>query len=107
MCGCTAVRENVFQNPMRGLGFGTSIGWMSEEEAVTHIWAHYKYKTPLLFDEERIRATVGAIYSRIKKVAGSTLRQASLIGFGRMLSNLDGMQRRRYVNGTEYLVKER
>lgn len=48
-----------------------------------------------------------AIYSRIKKVAGSTLRQASLIGFGRMLSNLDGMQRRRYVNGTEYLIKER
>ncbi len=51
--------------------------------------------------------TTAAIYSRIKKVAGSTLRQASLIGFGRMLSNLDGMQRRRYVNGTEYLIKER
>ncbi len=37
-----------------------------EEEAVTHIWAHYKYKTPQVYTEERIRAVTGAVYAETK-----------------------------------------
>lgn len=51
--------------------------------------------------------TTAAILQRIKKAGTSSLKQPNLIAFGRMLTNLDGMQRRRSVNGTEYLVRER
>ncbi len=65
-----------------------------EEEAVTHIWAHYKYKTPLLFDEERIRATVGAIYAETKPDKRKS-RQAEAVG--REVRQLVGYLQKRYV----------
>lgn len=65
-----------------------------EEEAVTHIWAHYKYKTPLLFDEERIRATVGAVYAETKPDKRKT-RQAEAVG--REVRQLVGYLQKRYV----------
>ena len=51
--------------------------------------------------------TAAAIFQRMKKAAGSALKQTNIIAFGRMLTNLDGLQRRRSVNGTEYLVCEK
>jgi len=65
-----------------------------EEEAVTHIWAHYKYKTPLLFDEERIRATVGAVYAETKPDKRKS-RQAEAVG--REVRQLVGYLQKRYV----------
>lgn len=65
-----------------------------EEEAVTHIWAHYKYKTPLLFDEERIRATVGAVYAETKPDKRKS-RQAETVG--REVRQLVGYLQKRYV----------
>lgn len=65
-----------------------------EEEAVTHIWAHYKYKIPLLFDEERIRATVGAIYAETKPDKRKS-RQAEAVG--REVRQLVGYLQKRYV----------
>ncbi len=51
--------------------------------------------------------TAAAIYQRLKHTVGSTLGNTSLVAFGRMLANLDDLQRRRSRNGTEYLVAER
>ena len=51
--------------------------------------------------------TTSAIFAHIKKLAGSDLRLNSLNHFGRMLSNMPHIQRRRTKNGTEYLVKLR
>ena len=65
-----------------------------EEEAVTHIWAHYKYKTPLLFDEERIRATVGAVYAETKPDKRKT-RHAEAVG--REVRQLVDYLQKRYV----------
>ena len=51
--------------------------------------------------------TTSEIFAHIKKVAGSDLRLSSLNHFGRTLSNLPEIQRRRTKKGTEYLVKMR
>ena len=48
--------------------------------------------------------TAAAIFQRIRKAAGSTLKQSNMISFGRMLANIEGMQRHRTVNGMEYWV---
>ena len=49
--------------------------------------------------------TATAIFSHIKKMVGSDLRLSSLNHFGRTLSNIAGIQRKRTAKGTEYLVK--
>ena len=49
--------------------------------------------------------TSSAIFAHIKKLAGSDLRLNSLNHFGRTLSNIPNLQRRRTKKGTEYLVK--
>ena len=51
--------------------------------------------------------TSSAIFAHIKKVAGADLRLSSLNHFGRILSNLPEIVRKRTKNGTEYLVKPR
>lgn len=51
--------------------------------------------------------TASAIFAHIKKVAGSDLRLSSLNHFGRTLSNMTNIQRKRTKKGTEYLVKLR
>ena len=78
----------------------------------------FQIKTPAeqyfheLFDVAQTPAkgqwmTAAAIFQRMKNTAGSALKQPNIIAFGRMLTNLDGMQRRRTTNGTEYLVCEK
>ena len=49
--------------------------------------------------------TSSAIFTHIKKVAGADLRLSSLNHFGRILSNMPEIVRKRTKNGTEYLVK--
>ena len=51
--------------------------------------------------------TSSAIFAHIKKIAGSDLRLNSLNHFGRTLSNIPNLQRKRTTKGTEYLVKLR
>ena len=51
--------------------------------------------------------TTSAIFAHIKKIAGSDLRLNSLNHFGRTLSNIPNLQRKRTTKGTEYLVKLR
>jgi hypothetical protein len=50
--------------------------------------------------------SAAAIHQHIKKIAGSTLK-GNIIGFGRVLSNIDGLTNRRTATGTEYLVMEK
>lgn len=57
-------------------------------------------------DEQRgqwLSAT--AIFDRIRQKAGSGIRLTTLSHFGRTLSNMDGLLRRRTKRGTEYLVE--
>ena len=67
---------------------------------------HERYRAAST-DEDGQWLTAAAIFNRIKKGAGTALKQTNLVGFGRMLANLEGMQRRRSAYGTEYLVKEK
>jgi predicted P-loop ATPase len=49
--------------------------------------------------------SAAAIFQRLKKAGGAALKQPNIVAFGRMLANLDGMRRRRTMNGTEYWVR--
>lgn len=49
--------------------------------------------------------TAAAIFSRIRQQAGAGMRQNSLKGFGVVLSNIPGLQRKRTSRGSEYLVR--
>ena len=51
--------------------------------------------------------TASAIFTHIKKTFGTDLRLSSLNHFGRILSNMPEIIRKRTKNGTEYLVKPR
>ena len=51
--------------------------------------------------------TSSAIFAHIKKLAGSDLRLNNLNHFGRTLSNIPNLKRKRTTKGTEYLVKLR
>ena len=51
--------------------------------------------------------TASAIFAHVKKLAGSDLRLNSLNHFGRTLSNIPDIERKRTAKGTEYLVKLR
>ena len=48
-----------------------------------------------------------AIFAHIKKMVGADLRLNSLFSFGRTLTNMPEMIKKRTKNGTEYLVKMR
>jgi hypothetical protein len=58
-------------------------------------------------EHEGLFLTSSAIFAHIKKVAGADLRLSSLNHFGRILSNVPEIVRKRTKNGTEYLVKPR
>jgi hypothetical protein len=51
--------------------------------------------------------TASAIFAHIKKMVGADLRLNSLNSFGRTLTNMPEMIKKRTKNGTEYLVKMR
>ena len=48
--------------------------------------------------------TVAAIFGELKAKYGASLEAKSLLSFGRVLRNMDGLQRKRTMKGTEYLV---
>jgi hypothetical protein len=58
-------------------------------------------------ERDGIFLTSSAIFAHLKKVAGADLRLSSLNHFGRILSNMPEIIRKRTKNGTEYLVKPR
>jgi hypothetical protein len=47
-----------------------------------------------------------AIYQHLRKVAGSAIGNVGIVTFGRFLSNIDGLQRRRIRSGNQYLLKK-
>ena len=67
----------------------------------------YELFEPADSDADGQWLTTAAIFQRMKRRAGSALRQTNIIAFGRVLTNLTGLQRRRTTNGTEYLVREK
>ena len=58
-------------------------------------------------EDEGQYMSASAIFAHLKKVAGVDLRLSSLNHFGRTLSNIPNLQRKRTKTGTEYLVKVR
>ena len=56
-------------------------------------------------EEDGQYLTSSAIFAHIKKMAGSDLRLNSLNHFGRTLSNIPDVIKKRTIKGTEYLVK--
>ena len=56
-------------------------------------------------DGEYLTAT--AIFSHIKKVAGSSISNTNIRSFGRWLMNLDGLQHKGSNQGTKYLVRKK
>jgi hypothetical protein len=56
---------------------------------------------------EGVFMTTAAIFSEVKKVAGSDIKLSTLNSFGRLLTNLPELQHRRSRRGTEYLVRKR
>ena len=66
-----------------------------------------EYFEPVQSEADGQYLTATAIFSHIKKMAGSDLRLSSLNHFGRSLSNIPGIQRKRTMKGTEYLVRIR
>lgn len=58
-------------------------------------------------DDEGEYMTSAAIFDVVKQKAGSSLRLSTLNNFGRTLTNMSNLQRRRSSKGTEYLVKKR
>jgi hypothetical protein len=50
---------------------------------------------------------VTAIYERLRKLVGSSLRVSGVNRFGRVLYNMEGIRRKRTKAGITYLVKEK
>lgn len=67
-------------------------------------WFHDLFE-PAANEQEGQYLSATAIFAHIKKQAGSDLRAGSLNHFGRVLANIDGMQRKRTTAGSLYLVK--
>jgi len=74
----------------------------SPEEQLFH-----EFFTPATSDQEGQWMTAAAIFQEMKSKVGSSLRIANIRTFGRFLSNLDSLTRRRSRYGTEYLVAKR
>jgi hypothetical protein len=58
-------------------------------------------------DEDGQYMTTAAIFSVIKKKAGSAIRNGNIRSFGRFLTNIDQLRRKRTRLGTEYLVLQK
>lgn len=63
------------------------------------------YLTSITYLPEYLTAT--AIFSHIKKVAGSSISNTNIRSFGRWLMNLDGLQHKGSNQGTKYLVRKK
>ena len=50
--------------------------------------------------------TAAQIFDYLRKKAGSAVKVSSLMGFGRRLANMQGLQRKRFTSGMCYLVKK-
>ena len=74
----------------------------SPEEQLFH-----EFFIPATSDQEGQWMTAAAIFQEMKSKVGSSLRIANIRTFGRFLSNLDSLTRRRSRYGTEYLVAKR
>lgn len=57
--------------------------------------------------EEGEFMTSAAIFAEVRKMAGNDLHLSSLVAFGRLLTNMPDLQRRRAKQGTVYLVRKR
>ena len=66
----------------------------------------YMLFEPAANTEDGLWMSAAAIHQHIKKIAGSAIKD-NIIGFGRVLSNIDGLMHRRTMTGTEYLVKKK
>ena len=55
-------------------------------------------------DEEGQWMSTSEIFLRIKKKAGASLQGGNIRSFGHLLTNMDGIVRRRTRQGTEYLL---
>ena len=51
--------------------------------------------------------TAAAIYDHLRRMSGCSLRANGLRRFGRVLTNMEGLRRRRVACGTQYLVRHR
>ena len=58
-------------------------------------------------DEDGQYMTTAAIFSVIKRKAGSAIRNGNIRSFGRFLTNIDQLKRKRTRYGTEYLVQQK
>ncbi len=58
-------------------------------------------------DDQGTWLTVTAIYERLRKLVGSSLRVSGVNRFGRVLYNMEGIRRKRTKAGITYLVKEK
>jgi hypothetical protein len=88
---------------------------MDETQAIMAHNSQYQLKSPfetffnehfaITTDEHKGQyMTTAAIYDHIRRHAGSRMSSTSLINFGRTLSNISGIVKRRNKNGSEYLV---
>lgn len=65
------------------------------------------YFEPTDSEKEGEYLTAAEIFDFLKKQIGSSLKVNSLMGFGRKLSNMSGLTRKRFSDGMKYLVKKR
>ena len=95
--------------------------WYFEADEVKAIMAHnrdYQLVPPAVYyfhehfemvqdEDEGTWLSVTAIYERLRTLVGSSLNAMGVSRFGRMISNIEGIQRRRLRTGVVYLVKEK
>ena len=56
-------------------------------------------------DTEAEWLSAAEIFDIIKQSAGASMKVTSMVGFGRKLSNMEGLKRRRFQTVARYLVK--
>ena len=72
--------------------------------AIHYFHEHFEV---VLNEDEGTWMSVGTIYERLREIAGSRLNVTGIVRFGRVLSNIEGIQRKRTNVGMVYLVKEK
>ena len=58
-------------------------------------------------DEEGEYLSAAAIFSVVRKAAGAGLKASGLNSFGRLLANMEGLERKRTKSGTVYRVRRK
>ena len=58
-------------------------------------------------DEEGGYLSAAAIFSVVRKAAGAGLKASGLNPFGRLLANMEGLERKRTKSGTVYRVRRK